>query len=49
VKVPAVIRDAILELKEGAKVRLKWNHDYVTREGSSSPERPITMLEKHNK
>jgi hypothetical protein len=45
-KVPAAIRDAILELKEGAKVRLKWNHDYVTRDGSSSPERPIKTLEK---
>jgi hypothetical protein len=46
VKVPAEIRTAILALKPGDSVHLKWNHDYVTRDGSSSPERPITLLEK---
>jgi hypothetical protein len=46
VKVPAEIRTAILALKPGDSVHLKWNHDYVTRDGSSFPERPITLLEK---
>ena len=43
-KVPAAIRDAVLALKPGAQVHLKWNHDYVTKEGTSSPERPIVEL-----
>lgn len=46
VKVPAEIRAAILALKPGDKVHLKWNHDYVTRDRSKSPERVITLLEK---
>jgi hypothetical protein len=46
VKVPAAIRKTILALKPGDSVHLKWNHDYVTRDGSSSPDRPITLLEK---
>lgn len=33
-------------LKEGDYVLLSWNHDYVHREGSSFPQRPITKLEK---
>ena len=33
-------------LKNGDYVLLSWHHDYVTREGASSPERPITKLEK---
>lgn len=44
-KVPAAIREAILALKPGDLVRLGWNHDYVTREGSKFPERPITKVE----
>ncbi|MFZ9938083.1 MAG: hypothetical protein ACO3JG_13650 [Luteolibacter sp.] len=40
------IHAAILALKEGDKVHLKWNHDYVTRDRSSSPERTITLLER---
>ena len=40
------IHAAILAFKEGDKVHLKWNHDYVTRDRSSSPERTITLLEK---
>ena len=47
-KVSEGIRDAILALKPGDKVRLKWNHDYVTRDRSKSPERVITLLEKRN-
>lgn len=43
-KVPAPIRDAILALKPGDLVDLQWNHDYVTRDRSSFPERPITKL-----
>jgi hypothetical protein len=46
VKVPSAIRDTILALKPGDSVHLKWNHDYVTRDRVSSPERPITLLEK---
>jgi hypothetical protein len=43
-KVSAAIRDAILALKPGDKVHLKWNHDYVTRDRSSFPERPIQEI-----
>jgi hypothetical protein len=43
-KVPKAIRDAVLALKPGDLVRLQWNHDYVTREGSKFPERPIKNL-----
>lgn len=43
-KVPAAIRDAIVALKPGDLVHLKWNHDYVTKEGSKFPERPILKV-----
>ncbi len=43
-KVPKAIRDAILALKPGDLVRLQWNHDYVTQDGSKFPERPIRKL-----
>jgi len=43
-KVPKAIRDAVLALKPGDLVRLQWNHDYVTQEGSKFPERPIKDL-----
>jgi len=33
-------------LQAGDYVLLSWNHDYVTRGGCSSPERPITELTK---
>lgn len=49
VKVPAEIHMAILALKPGDLIHLKWNHDYVTRDRSSFPERPITLLEKKEK
>ena len=45
VKVAAAIRATLLGLKPGAAVRLDWNHDYVTRDGSKSPERVIVKLE----
>lgn len=41
---PDAIRKQILALKPGASVRLQWVHDYVTREGSKFPDRPITSL-----
>ena len=41
VKVPKAIRDAIMVLKPGDLVHLRWNHDYVTQAGSKFPERPI--------
>ena len=28
---------------------LNWNHDYVTKDGASGPERPLTKLEKISK
>jgi len=45
-KVSAEIRDAVKALKPGDHVLLSWRHDYVTKNGSSGPERPITKLEK---
>ena len=38
--------ETIKGLKEGDKVRLAWNHDYVTRKGSSFPERVVKELKK---
>jgi len=43
-KVPAPILESILALKPGDLVRLQWNHDYVTRDGSKFPERPIQTI-----
>ena len=40
------IRSAFDALQAGDNVLLSWNHDYVTRGGCSSPERPITELKK---
>ena len=45
-KVPEAIRDTVKSLKKGDLVLLDWQHDYVTKDGSSSPERPIKKLEK---
>ena len=36
-------------LKKGDLVNLCWNHDYVTKNRSSYPERPIVKLEKMEK
>jgi hypothetical protein len=44
-RVPAEILKAIEALKSGRTVRLKWNHDYVTKGGSKFPERPIVGIE----
>merc|ERR1719272_957970 len=32
-------------LPEGASVLLDWNHDYVTTNNCSSPDRPVTKLQ----
>ncbi len=45
-KIPAAIRDAIKALKPGDIVELDWNHDYVTNNNGSYPERPIVRIEK---
>ena len=31
-------------LPVGARVKLEWNHDYVTVDGSSGPDRPVVAL-----
>ena len=41
-KLLAVVKN----LKQGDRVLLNWRHDYVNRNGSSFPVRPITKLEK---
>jgi hypothetical protein len=38
--------EVVKTLKPGDFVLLSWNHDYVTRDGCSSPERPVTNLKK---
>jgi hypothetical protein len=45
-KVAENILTAIRALKPGDEVKLDWNHDFVTKDGASSPERPITKIEK---
>ena len=45
-KVPAEIRNTVNSLNKGDRVRLSWKHDYVTKDGCSQPERPITKLER---
>ncbi len=45
-KVPADIHAAVNSLKKGDIVLLSWKHDYVTSNGGSAPERPLTKLEK---
>jgi len=40
------ILETVKGLKKGDYVLLSWHHDYVTKEGVSSPERPIVKLEK---
>lgn len=43
-RLDAALLAQIESLKPGAKVELDWTHDYVTRDGASFPERPITRL-----
>jgi hypothetical protein len=45
---PAVNK-TIAALKPGDYLLLSWNHDYVTRNGSSFPVRPLLKLEKITK
>lgn len=45
-KVPAAIQSAVYSLTRGDLVLLSWNHDYVTVNGGSGPERPVTRLER---
>ncbi len=45
-KIPAAQHAQIEALKKGEFVLLNWQHDYVTRQGSSFPERTITKLER---
>ena len=39
-------RATMMTLKPGDWVALTWNHDYVTRDGSKFPERPLVSLKK---
>lgn len=43
------ILETVKSLKKGDHVLLSWHHDYVTKEGSSFPERPLVKLEKIGK
>ncbi len=45
----AAVQKTVAGLTKGDYVLLDWNHDYVTIDGSSSPERPLTKLEKISK
>jgi len=49
VKVPIDFQAHITALKPGDIVLLAWRHDYVTKDGTSSPERPIILLSSVNK
>jgi hypothetical protein len=43
-KVSATIKAAVESLKKGDYVRLDWQHDYVTQDGSKFPERTVIAL-----
>ncbi len=45
-KVDKAVRDAVEALGKGDKVLLSWDHNYVTSEGVSAPERPVVKLER---
>jgi hypothetical protein len=44
-KIPQATAAAIQALQQGDRVRLVWQHDYVTNDGGSYPERTIIGLE----
>jgi hypothetical protein len=44
-RLDAALLNRLESLRAGDRVRLDWRHDYVTRDGASSPERPITRLD----
>jgi hypothetical protein len=46
IKLPDVQVKIIRDLKPGDFVRLSWRHDYVTNNGGSYPERPLTAIGK---
>jgi hypothetical protein len=48
-KVTPELRAAVTALKKDDYVLLSWNHDYVTNNGGSSPERPVTKVSKITK
>ena len=48
-KVTPELRATMTALKKDDYVLLSWNHDYVTKDGSSSPERPVTKVSKITK
>lgn len=43
-KVSAAIKAAVESLKKGDYVRLDWQHDYVTQDGSKFPERTVIAM-----
>ncbi|MBR6797264.1 MAG: hypothetical protein IKM45_01060 [Opitutales bacterium] len=43
--VPPALAEKIAALKPGDKVRLVWEHVYISDENGSRPERPIRVLE----
>lgn len=45
-KVSAEVKSKLATLSKGDYVRLNWVHDYATKNGTSSPERIVTKLEK---
>lgn len=45
-KVSAEVKSKLATLTKGDYVLLDWVHDYVTKDGTSSPERICTKLEK---
>ena len=45
-KVDKTLAEAIDRFSPGDIVLLSWNHDYVTKNGSSGPERPVTRIGK---
>ncbi|MDE0835193.1 MAG: hypothetical protein OSA84_02445 [Akkermansiaceae bacterium] len=47
-KVSPEILKAIKALKVGDIAHLNWNHDYVTKGGTSSPERTIQLIKHVN-
>ena len=48
-KIAADMAAAVKTLQPGDCVRLGWRHEYITREGSSFPERPVSRIEKITK
>ena len=53
-KTPKLILVNLKILKKGDRVILNWNHEYITQNGFSGPQRPIIKLAKitvkqHNK